>query len=1049
MKFFLPVILCCSLSSIHAATIWQEGEAAEKSTMHRHPWWFDQVKKDLLSGGDWISNFAKEEGTAHYSIEAPAAGEYQFWVRAAPVGTHLSFQLNGGAWTEIDLQKDKRGEQNIAADGKPDLRFIAWSKVGGIKMAQGKQTISFKMHGSADNHGGLDCFCLTNDGFVPQGTMKPGSSVAAVQADADPSEAIWIEGENATRKNVTRHPWWYDQVKKDVLSGGEWISHFDDKKAGSAEYDFNVLTAGTYAFWVRANPLGTTLTAQLDKDAVKEVNFKDARGEQNIAADNKPDIRFLAWVKVGDVELKAGAHTLKFGFDSKNSHHGGLDCLCLTRIPFVPNGAAKPGGKALAAGPRDWFPLLADEDTFSKESVIDMSALIEAPAGKHGFVKAVGDQLQFSEGSTPVKFWGVNANQEQGKLDKEGQLRRIKYLKKFGNNVVRQHTVFDEVSTAGKIDSKKLDAYDWWFSELKKAGIYTDWSVFYHFPISAADGYDPALFAELPEMGKEGLRDTYGLISMSPKLWEIRTKVLVALLNHKNPYTGLKYAEDPALMAVEFQNEDCVFFWNPLGELASANPKKVPLHAKEFRRQFAAWVKAKYQTDAAVKAAWGKLEGESLASGELALMGPWELDSRGIRGRFAGQTKRAGDQLKFMSDLQRGFYEQCEKAVRATGFKAQTITTNWLGGSGLTDQVNIHTDLIGSMIDRHNYAGGGAGGHGITEGQIFADSHLAKPGQYLFSIGMKQVEDRPFSMTEWTMCPPTRWKLESAPIFAFYGMGLQGWDCSYHFIQSGSRLGDGWPNMSSYSSDTPHYMGQFPALAFALHKNHLKESPPLASRRATEDALFTGKAAWQQDYYNGNDLVKAQNGTPPEVFALGKVTVGFGSKGSEIKDWSTLWDQKHKVLNSTTGELSWDYGRERILISSPKTQGILGKPGKDEIKLPGVSVTVKTPFVSLLFTPLDDQPLETSRQILITAIAQDKQTGATYSDDGTKLLSTGTAPLLMEPVQAAIKLVGAKPVTVKPLDHYGVPMSRKVMISADGGFEINGLSKAYYYEVKR
>jgi len=44
---------------------------------------------------------------------------------------------------------------------------------------------------------------------------------------------------------------------------------------------------------------------------------------------------------------------------------------------------------------------------------------------------------------------------------------------------------------------------------------------------------------------------------------------------------------------------------------------------------------------------------------------------------------------------------------------------------------------------------------------------------------------------------------------AFYGLGLQGWDASFHFIQSGTRLGDGWPGMSSYATDTPAYLGQF------------------------------------------------------------------------------------------------------------------------------------------------------------------------------------------------------------------------------------------------
>jgi hypothetical protein len=102
---------------------------------------------------------------------------------------------------------------------------------------------------------------------------------------------------------------------------------------------------------------------------------------------------------------------------------------------------------------------------------------------------------------------------------------------------VRQHPLFDEISRGGKIGEKRLEAYDWWFAELKKAGLYTQWSVFYHFPVSPADGYDPELFAELEPMGDQGLRDSYGLSCMSPELWDLRTRVLVALLNHRNPPT--------------------------------------------------------------------------------------------------------------------------------------------------------------------------------------------------------------------------------------------------------------------------------------------------------------------------------------------------------------------------------------------------------------------------------------------------------------------------------------------------------------------------------
>src|SRR5690349_930954 len=47
---------------------------------------------------------------------------------------------------------------------------------------------------------------------------------------------IWVEGEKPLTNNVTRHPWWYDKVKMDELSGGDFISHWDKDKVGEAAY---------------------------------------------------------------------------------------------------------------------------------------------------------------------------------------------------------------------------------------------------------------------------------------------------------------------------------------------------------------------------------------------------------------------------------------------------------------------------------------------------------------------------------------------------------------------------------------------------------------------------------------------------------------------------------------------------------------------------------------------------------------------------------------------------------------------------------------------
>ena len=120
-----------------AQTVWREGESPDRSTMNRHPWWYDQVKKDLLSGGDWISNFSEQnEGTAEYTIQIPKTARYSFWIRVNPIGAKLDYALDRKTWKPIDLTTDMMDTVNVAADGKPDLRFLAWKKADELELAR-------------------------------------------------------------------------------------------------------------------------------------------------------------------------------------------------------------------------------------------------------------------------------------------------------------------------------------------------------------------------------------------------------------------------------------------------------------------------------------------------------------------------------------------------------------------------------------------------------------------------------------------------------------------------------------------------------------------------------------------------------------------------------------------------------------------------------------------------------------------------------------------------------------------------------------------------
>jgi hypothetical protein len=176
---------------VRAGWIWVEGEKPVRSTMHRHPYWYDQVKRDQLSGGDLISNFADQPGEASYRPVAPSAGEYELWVRANPIQARLSYRLGDGAWTAIDLEKGPQDSINIAADGKPDLRFLAWYRVGKVTLRKGENLVAFRMNSPNQNHGFLDCFVLTDEPFHPRGKLRPDQAAEMARRAAE-SEKGWF-----------------------------------------------------------------------------------------------------------------------------------------------------------------------------------------------------------------------------------------------------------------------------------------------------------------------------------------------------------------------------------------------------------------------------------------------------------------------------------------------------------------------------------------------------------------------------------------------------------------------------------------------------------------------------------------------------------------------------------------------------------------------------------------------------------------------------------------------------------------------------------------
>ncbi len=137
-----------------------------------------------------------------------------------------------------------------------------------------------------------------------------------------------------------------------------------------------------------------------------------------------------------------------------------------------------------------------------------------------------------------------------------------KTLASQGINCIRFHHTdsdwakcFFKHDSSGKkvvFDEKSFERFDKFFYELKKAGIYSNINLLTGRTIHPDS--KNGLPAELEKVADWKDRHCYGFWNENAK--KEQQAYAEKILNHKNPYTGLTYAQDPAVAFVEINNEN-------------------------------------------------------------------------------------------------------------------------------------------------------------------------------------------------------------------------------------------------------------------------------------------------------------------------------------------------------------------------------------------------------------------------------------------------------------------------------------------------------------
>jgi hypothetical protein len=694
-------------------------------------------------------------------------------------------------------------------------------------------------------------------------------------------------------------------------------------------------------------------------------------------------------------------------------------------------------GVAHAAPPEDWdqwYEFTAD--VIDPRSPLAMDDWSPEAAGAKGWITVDGDKLMLD--GSPLRIWGINLTYDHCAPPKDLAEKRAAFYKTLGINSVRLHKYADGGDWAGIMSDdsilefvpEELDRMDYFVHQLTEAGIYTKLSPNFGIKLQPGDRHRVPWFDEI---GKDRNRVDagHGAIFLSPELQEFQLETLVNILEHTNPYTGLRYADDPAIWCVEFFNEDSVLFYGTNRRL-----QQLPTLRQQTAERFTAHLLEKYGSEEAWREAWGEaaifgsgiesehllnlmepdritgdVEAETLAAGNVVPWGHgWFYDNATRDGDTRALRNRLIDTMNWLITLQDDFYARLEKAVRDTGYKGVLMGSNWQAGNNVPHFHNLRSDAELDIIDRHNYFIGPRQALRRPEVALNKAAMVADPGGTLLSSGMQQVADKPFMLSEWIHEQPSEWTLEGPAIIGAYGMGLNGWDVSYMFQNRDWGEFQDELGVQAWEIMIPQLAGTFPAISRMTIRGDIEEGPLIGSLNVDPAKLLEGEATATTGIRQRGDIKSFESDeVPNDMMAVGRVAVSFGDGPTEAIDPADYL--RDGALVSVTEQLRWMPGDDRggaegfFTIDTPATLAFVGFAPESALVLGEFVLQPQPGFAGIFITaPGRTQTLADADELILIAMARGRNADVVYDEDESHLLEVGDGPVLLEPVRATIEL---------------------------------------------
>ena len=659
-----------------------------------------------------------------------------------------------------------------------------------------------------------------------------------------------------------------------------------------------------------------------------------------------------------------------------------------------------------------WFPVTALADTkLLMGSPLDVSWALDAPAGKHGYITRQGEDFVFEDG-TKVRFWGCDVVANCVFLPKEKIDDLVRQISASGYNLVRFHHMDADWiernifglrgarNSTRTIDAESLDRFEYFWSELKKLGIY----------IMVDPSCDRRLAAT--DLGPECAGWAFKSAAVvDERLQELQKEYATALFSHVNPYTGTSLKDDPILALVDIINEDSLFWTNAIFWGMQSGYRKDILD-----EDFTKWLKEKYKTTEALKEAWTEEGKSGLPENET-------LESKvtvpvyyNLAGNVSLSKERLTDTRYFISVFMQRYYEKMLDFYRnELKIKAMICGSNAPTFPEICDLYS-QSACGADFIDQHYYFGGEST-HYFSNGMTvynLADSMLADGGASIIDIMQnRKVVNMPYVISEWNMVEPLLYSAEGAPIMSAYSGLLNLSPIVFAFAQD-------------YVEDA--YMG----VAFDTREVPTKAALSYVSGLM---AIRGDVSESQTGYYEtvsrsaASSTIDYKLDIPTAVKRIAKTGVcltdnedqtgDISKSNAALKDYAEKMLKETGKLTSVTGELRTDMENETFEINTERTQGYIGKIGGKKGVLNNADICAENKFAVITLTSLSESSIENAAKLLLSAVGRWRNTDMRFSDDGNKMLLTGDTPMLCEQITGYVDIKTSGNYEVWCLDQSG------------------------------